>query len=50
MRAEKEIKSRIHELEEVMNSAITRYYRGDYSVAVLKEIYSDVWDEMKALY
>jgi len=50
MRTEQEIKNRIHELEEVMNTAITRYYRGDYSGKVLKEIYSDVWDEMKALY
>lgn len=50
MRTEKEIKNRIHELEEVMNSTITRYYRGDYSVTVLEKIYSDVWDEMKALY
>lgn len=50
MRTEQEIKSRIHELEEVMNISIKNYYRGDYSGHVLKEIYSDVWDEMKALY
>lgn len=50
MRTEEEIKIRICELEEVMNIAITRYYRGDDSEEVFKQVYSAVWDEMRGLY
>lgn len=50
MRTELEIRVRIYELEEVMNIAITRYYRGDDSEEVFKQVYSSVWDEMRGLY
>ena len=50
MRTEKEIKIRIHELEEIMNTAITRYYRRDDSAEMFKQVYSAVWDEMRILY
>lgn len=50
MRTEQEIKIRICELEEVMNIVITRYYRKDDSEEMFKQVYSSVWDEMRALY
>ena len=50
MRTEQEIKIRIHELEETMNIAITRYYRGDDSAEGFKQVYSAGWDEMRILY
>lgn len=50
MRTEQEIRNRIHELEHVMNIAITRYYREDDSQEIFEQIYSDVWDEMKTLH
>lgn len=50
MRTEQEIRNRIHEMEHVMNIAITRYYRKDDSQEMFEKIYSDVWDEMKALH
>ena len=50
MRTEQEIKTRIYEMEEVMNLAITRYYRRDDSEEVFSQVYSSVWDEMKTLY
>ena len=50
MRTEQEIKNRIHEMEEVMKLAITRYYRKYETQEVFKMVYSDVWDEMKALH
>jgi len=50
MRTEQEIKNRICELENVISTAITRYYRGDDSTKMFKEVYSFVWDEMKTLY
>ena len=49
MRTEQEIKIRIHELEKIMNTAITRYYRGDDSEEVFKQA-STMWDEMRILY
>lgn len=50
MRTEQEIKVRICELENVMSTAITRYYRRDDSAEIFKQVYSAVWDEMRALY
>ena len=50
MRTEQEIKIRIFELEKIMNIAITRYYRGDDSLEMFKQVYSSVWDEMRGLY
>lgn len=50
MRTEQEIRNRIHEMERVMEIAITRYYRKDDSPEIFEKIYSDVWDEMKALH
>ena len=50
MRTEQEIRNRIYEMEHVMNIAITRYYRKDDSQEMFEKIYSDVWDEMKALH
>ena len=50
MRTKLEIRVRIYELEEIMNTAITRYYRGDDSEEMFKEVYSAVWDEMRTLY
>ena len=50
MRTKLEIRIRIYELEEIMNTALTRYYRGDDSAEMFKEVYSAVWDEMRTLY
>lgn len=50
MRTEQEIRNRIHEMENVMKIAITRYYRKDDSPEIFEKIYSDVWDEMKVLH
>ena len=50
MRTEREIRIRIHEMEQVMRIAITRYYRKDDSQEMFEKIYSDVWDEMKELH
>lgn len=50
MRTEQEIKIRIHELEKIMSTAITRYYRRDDSAEIFKQVYSSVWDEMRVLY
>ena len=50
MRTEQEIKNRIHEMERVMEIAITRYYRKEDSREMFEKIYSDVWDEMKVLH
>ena len=50
MRTEQEIRNRIHEMERVMEIAITRYYRKDDSPEIFEKIYSYVWDEMKALH
>lgn len=50
MRTEQEIRNRIYEMESVMITAITKYYRKDDSEEMFKQVYSSVWDEMKALY
>lgn len=50
MRTEQEIRNRIHEMEQVMNIAITRYYRKEDSREMFEKVYSDVWDEMKELH
>jgi len=50
MRTEQEIRNRIHEMERVMEIAITRYYRKDDSQEMFEKVYSYVWDEMKALH
>ena len=50
MRTEQEIKNRIHEMEEVMKIAITRYYSKYDSKEIFEKVYSDVWDEMRELH
>lgn len=50
MRTEREVMNRIYELEEMMKIAITRYYRKQDNEETFAKVYSNVWEEMKALH
>ena len=50
MRTEQEIRNRIHEMERTMEIAITKYYSKEWPKEVFARMYSDIWDDMKALY
>lgn len=50
MRTEQEIRDRIHEMESSMSIAITKYYSEECSEESFKRVYSNIWNDMKALY